>query len=463
MKLTFLGAAREVTGSCFLVETEHCRFLVDCGMVQGDRQAIERNRRLWPFDPRRLDFVLLTHAHIDHSGLLPRLTALGFRGTIHTTRATADLLEPLLLDSAHIQETEWIRAQRHGTRGHAASLLYTVAQARDCLRQLRGRDYAVEFRPHPTVRVRFQDAGHILGSAAIEVWVSEGETTRKIVFSGDIGPRGRPIVRDPTPIAEADYVLIESTYGNREHRPYPETLDELTEVLSAAIARGRGNVYVPAFALGRTQELLHVLIGLTRAGRLPRLDVYVDSPLADRITEITWKHFDYLDEEARALLACRSCGDEAIRLRFTQTPEESMALNRIRSGALIIAASGMAEAGRIRHHLRHGLPYAGNAVVFVGYQGHGTLGRQLVDGAREVRLFKERIPVRASIHTINGLSAHADRAGLLEWLGHFAGRPPRKVWVTHGEGEIALGFAQTIRERLGFDAHAPEAGQSFML
>ncbi|MFN3630945.1 MAG: MBL fold metallo-hydrolase RNA specificity domain-containing protein [Casimicrobiaceae bacterium] len=463
MKLTFLGAAREVTGSCFLVETEHCRFLVDCGMVQGDRQAIEKNRRPWPVDPKSLDFVLLTHAHIDHSGLLPRLAALGFRGTIHCTRATADLLEPLLLDSAHIQEHEWMRAQRHGTRGFAATLLYTVAQARESLRLVRGRDYAAEFRPHPTVRVRFQDAGHILGSAAIEVWVSEGETTRKIVFSGDIGPKGRPIVRDPTPIEEADYVVVESTYGNREHRPYAATLDELTEVLTEALARGRGNVYVPAFALGRTQELLHVLVGLTRAKRLPRLDVFVDSPLADKITAITWKHFDYLDEEARALLACRTCADDGIRLRFTQTPEESISLNRIRSGALIIAASGMAEAGRIRHHLRHGLPHAGNAVVFVGYQGQGTLGRQLVDGAREVRLFQERIPVRAKIHTINGLSAHADRAGLLEWLAHFRPRPPRKVWVAHGEGEIAVGFARTIQERLGFSAHAPEAGQSFLL
>lgn len=462
MKITFLGAAQEVTGSCFLVETAHCRFLVDCGMVQGDRHAFEKNRRLWPFDPRALDFVLLTHAHIDHSGLLPRLTALGFRGTVHATRATVDLLEPLLLDSAHIQENEWIRAQRSGRRHAAGQLLYTVAQARDCLRQLRGRDYAAEFRPHPTVRARFQDAGHIIGSASIEVWVSDGEESRKIVFSGDIGPKGRPIVRDPTPIEDADYVLIESTYGNREHRPYEATLDELTGVVGDAIARGRGNVYVPAFALGRTQELLHVLIGLTRAGRLPRLDVYVDSPLADRITGITWKHYDYLDEEARALLACRACADQAIRLRFTQTPEESMALNRIRAGALIIASSGMAEAGRIRHHLRHGLPHASNAVVFVGYQGHGTLGRQLVDGARQVRLFDSVVPVRASIHTINGLSAHADRSGLLDWLGHFRTRP-RRVFVTHGEGDIAIGFAQTIRERFGWDALAPTGGQSFAL
>ncbi|MCS6996390.1 MAG: MBL fold metallo-hydrolase [Casimicrobiaceae bacterium] len=463
MKLSFLGAAREVTGSCFLVETERCRFLVDCGMVQGGPEAAEKNRRLWPFDPRTLDFVLLTHAHIDHSGLLPRLTALGFRGTIHTTRATADLLEPLLLDSAHIQEAEWIRSERgFGRPRERFELLYTVEQARACLRQLRGRDYGTEFQPHPSVRVRFQDAGHILGSASIEVWVSEGEATKKLVFSGDIGPKGRPIVRDPTPIEQADYVLIESTYGNREHRPYAATLEELTEVLTAALARGRGNVYVPAFALGRTQELLHVLIGLTRAGRLPPLSVYVDSPLADKITGITWKHFDYLDEEARALLSCRACGEERLRLRFTQTPEESMALNRIRSGALIIASSGMAEAGRIRHHLRHGLPHAGNAVVFVGYQAQGTLGRQLVDGASEVRLFGERIPVRASIHTINGLSAHADRAGLLEWLGHFK-RPPKRVFITHGEGDIATGFAQTIRERLGFDAYAPAVGESFTL
>ncbi len=462
MKITFLGAAREVTGSCFLIETAEVRFLVDCGMVQGDRQALEKNRKRWPFDPRTIDFVLLTHAHIDHSGLLPRLCALGFRGAIHCTRATADLLEALLIDSAHIQEYEWMRAQRHGARGYAASLLYTVAQARDSLRQLRGRDYASEFRPHSSVRVRFQDAGHIIGSAAIEVWVTESGKTRKILFSGDIGPKGRPIVRDPTPIQDADYVLIESTYGNREHRPYAATLDELTSVIGEAIGRGRGNIYVPAFALGRTQELLHVLITLSRAGRLPRLEVFVDSPLADKITNITWKHYDYLDEEARALLACRSCNDSAVRIRFTPTPEESMQLNRIRSGAIIIAASGMAEAGRIRHHLRHGLPHQGNAVVFVGYQGAGTLGRQLVDGVRQVRLFNQTVPVRASIHTINGLSAHADRTGLLEWLSHLQ-RAPRRVWVTHGEDTIATGFAETIRTRFGWQACAPEVGASYEL
>ena len=469
MKLHFLGAAQEVTGSCFLVEAGGARFLVDCGMHQGGRDAEARNHQAWPFDPADIDFVLLTHAHIDHSGLLPRLVAMGFKGPIVCTRATADLLGVMLLDSAHIQEASWARWQRRRQRGRPARetrLLYTVRQAEQSLEQLQGVAYGESLQLHPAVRVRFQDAGHILGSASLEIWLSErtreGACTRKLVVSGDLGQPGRPIVRDPTPIDEADLLLIESTYGNRLHRSMDATVEELVQVVDDTLTRGKGNLIVPAFALGRTQELLLLLTRLVREGRLPRLRVFVDSPMADRVTQLTWKHLDYLDDETRALLSARKAHPEWLELRFTQSVEESMALNRIHSGAIILAASGMCDAGRIQHHLRHHLGHAGSAVALVGYQAEGTLGRRLVDGARQVRVLGEDIRVRARIHTIGGLSAHADQAALLDWCRHF-GRPPQQTFVVHGEASIAQGFAALLHERLGWTAEAPQAGRCVRL
>ncbi|MDP3613344.1 MAG: MBL fold metallo-hydrolase, partial [Rubrivivax sp.] len=422
MRLTFIGAAQEVTGSCFLVETDYVRFLVDCGMFQGGREARERNLQAWSFDPRQIDFVLLTHAHIDHSGLLPRLCALGFRGPIITTRATVDLLSVMLLDSAFIQEGEWARAQRkrsRQSRADAPALLYTVAQAEACLEQLQGTPYDEDVQPHASVRCRFRDAGHILGSAIVEVWVTAKGHTRKLVFSGDLGQPGRPIVRDPTPIDSADVLVVESTYGNRLHRPLNETIDELVFVIEDTLRRRQGNIIIPAFALGRTQELLHLLLDLCRQGKLPHLQVFVDSPMANKVTEITWQHTEFLDDESRALLSLRRSHPEWLDLRFTRSVEESMALNRIKAGAIIISASGMCDAGRIKHHLRHHLGRPECAIVIIGFQAAGTLGRRLVDGEKQVRLFGEDIRVRASIHTIGGLSAHADQAALLKWLKGF--------------------------------------------
>ena len=462
MRLSFIGAAQEVTGSCYLVETDSCRFLVDCGMFQGGRDAQQRNLAGWPFDPRQIDFVLLTHAHIDHSGLLPRLCALGFRGPIYTTTATQDLLSVMLLDSAFIQESEWTRAQRNRGRqprrsGSAQELLYTVAQAQASLQQLEGVAYNEDVRPHDAVRCRFRDAGHILGSAILEVWVSEEGATRKIVFSGDLGQPGRPIVRDPTPIESADVLLVESTYGNRLHRPLQETVDELVFVIGDTLRRRQGNLIIPAFALGRTQELLQLLLELCRQGRLPRLQVFVDSPMADKVTEITWKRTEFLDEETRALLSLRKTLPQLMDLRFTQSVEESIGLNRIHSGAIIVAASGMCDAGRIKHHLRHNLGRSECGVVIVGYQAAGTLGRRLVDGEKRVRIFGEEIPVRARIHTIGGLSAHADKAALLAWLHGFSS-PPGRTFVVHGESATACGFAQTIADELRWTVEAPAAG-----
>ncbi len=463
MKLTFIGAAQEVTGSCFLIETDDVRFLVDCGMFQGGREARERNLAAWPFEPRDIDFVLLTHAHIDHSGLLPRLSALGFSGPVFTTTATADLLSVMLLDSAFIQESEWTRAQRKRSRQqrrHSAGtppLLYTVAQAEACLELLQGVAYGEDVRPDASVRCCFRDAGHILGSAVVEVWVTEKDETRKLVFSGDLGQPGRPIVRDPTRIETADVLLVESTYGNRLHRPMKETIDELVFVIEDTLRRRQGNIIIPAFALGRTQELLHLLVDLCRQGRLPRLQVFVDSPMADKVTAITWKHKEFLDDETRALLSLRQRHPEWLDLRFTRTVEESIALNRIKSGAIIISASGMCDAGRIRHHLRHHLGRPECAIVIIGYQAAGTLGRRLVDGAKRVRILGDDIAVRAGIHTIGGLSAHADQAALLTWLSGFA-RAPVQTFVVHGETQTACDFADLLSDRLGWNVEAPAPG-----
>ncbi|HMM74405.1 MAG TPA: MBL fold metallo-hydrolase [Gammaproteobacteria bacterium] len=464
VSIRFLGAARQVTGSCFLFETPHARFIVDCGMFQGGQEARALNRRDFGFDPKALDFVLLTHAHIDHSGLLPRLWAFGFRGPIYATAATVDLAAVMLADSAHIQESDWMRAERRlGRAGRKKQgrltredyPLYTVAHAEACSALFEGVQYDEYFAPAPGIRCRLRDAGHILGSAIVELWIEGPRGTRKIVCSGDLGQPGRPIVRDPTPIAEADVLLVESTYGNREHKDLTATIEELHAVLTDTVTRRRGNVVVPAFALGRTQELLYVLMGLQRAGRLPKLRIFVDSPLALRATEITLRHPEFLDEDTRALLAHGRATPRALPLQFTESVEDSMTINEIDHGALIIAASGMCDAGRIRHHLHYNLPRAECAIVIIGYQAEGTLGRRLVDRASQVRLFGEDVPVRASIHTIGGLSAHADRRALLAWLSGFE-RPPERTFVVHGEARIAQDFAALVaRERHWKHVEAP--------
>ncbi|MEW6589528.1 MAG: MBL fold metallo-hydrolase [Pseudomonadota bacterium] len=474
MKLTFLGAAREVTGSSYLVEHEGLRFLVDCGMFQGGRETRDKNQRAFPFDPRSIDFVILTHAHIDHSGLLPRLVALGFKGTIHATRATCDLLGVMLPDSAHIQEKEaeyanldrFRRGMEKRERGRGAARdiapLYTVAQAQASLRRLNPVDYDLEIAPHPQVRCTFRDAGHILGSAIVEVWVGEGPRRRKIVFSGDLGMPARPLLRDPTPIQDADYLLVESTYGDRNHKSLEATQDELVEAITHTLERKGGNVVVPAFAVGRTQDMLYLLADLTRQGRLPKLSVFVDSPMATAATEITYKHMALLDDETHALMGRHGGAQYFRKLEFVEDVEESKALDRITGGAVIISASGMCEAGRIKFHLRANLPRRESTVLITGFQAAGTFGRRLVDGAKRVRLLGEDIPVRADLYTLGGLSAHADRDALLAWLGHFR-NAPRKVFVVHGEETVADGFAGTLRQRFGWDAQAPTPGQSVLL
>ncbi|MGE0467730.1 MAG: MBL fold metallo-hydrolase RNA specificity domain-containing protein [Steroidobacteraceae bacterium] len=464
MNLSFLGAAREVTGSCYLIETDATRFLVDCGMVQGGREAPARNRRPFAFDPHSIDFVLLTHAHIDHSGLLPKLTRAGFQGPIYTTAATADLLGVMLPDSAHIQESDAERARRksRATRGSTVTPLYTMEDARRSLRQVRPVAYDAELAPHPRVRCRFRDAGHILGSAIIEIWITEHERTTKLVFSGDLGQPGRPILRDPTPIGEADILIIESTYGDRAHKDLASTRDELIQIVDSTLHERRGNVIVPAFAVGRTQEILYHLHHLSRAGRLRHLRVFVDSPMATEATRITTQHLEQFDHAAKEMADWHAAGGNPLSLRFVASVEESRALNQLRSGALIISASGMCNAGRIKHHLRYNLGRPECSVLITGFQAKGTLGRRLVDGARRVRIFGEEFPVRASIHTVGGLSAHADQPALLAWAANI-NKPPRQVFVVHGEAATALAFAKRLQSELRWTVTVPEAGQRVQL
>lgn len=437
MRLTFHGAAAEVTGSCFEVDTGEIRFLVDCGMFQG--AGADAKNRGFAFEPRDIAFVLLTHAHIDHSGLIPRLVAQGFRGAVYATAATCDLAAVMLPDSGHLQEKE---AEWEG-----GAPLYTLQQAQASLVHFIPVDYDAEVKPHPSVHCRFRDAGHILGSAIVEVQVDD----RKIVFSGDLGQPGRPIMNDPTPVDRADVLLVESTYGNREHKSLAQTMDELAYALTDTLRSRKGNVVIPAFAVGRTQEVIHIISDLVRQGRVPVHDLYVDSPMALAATRITARHADWNIEVKGGP-----------RIHFTEDVADSMKINGVRAGAVIVSASGMCEGGRIKHHLRYNISRPECALVFVGFQAAGTLGRRIVDGAQSVRLFGEEYPVKARVFTIGGLSAHADQPALLEWLGRFR-QPPRQTWVVHGEPLSAHALRDAIHERMGWQAAVPQPGQQVPL
>ncbi|TAK65514.1 MAG: MBL fold metallo-hydrolase [Betaproteobacteria bacterium] len=463
MRLSFLGGAGEVTGSCTLIESGYTRFLVDCGMFQGGHEAWGKNMGAFAFDPGRLDFVLLTHAHIDHSGLLPRLAAMGNRGPIHVTTATAELLQVMLLDSAHLQEkeAEWRSRHRDARRQHPMAPLYTVDQARACLKQLHPVAYETEFHPHPGVSCTFRDAGHILGSAIVDARVRTGSGTRHVVFSGDLGQAASGMLPAPARIDGADVLLVESTYGNRLHKTPEETRTELARAIGSTLPRG--NVIIPAFAVGRTQAVLYALAELARAGRLPPLRVFIDSPMAEKATLITRGHLERLAPQMRELDGWMRRNPAELQLRYTHDVEDSKALNQIRSGAIVISASGMCDAGRIKHHLRWNLPRRECAVLITGFQAEGTLGRRLVDGARNVRIFNDDIPVRAKVHTIGGLSAHADRDGLLAWLRGFTHAPGR-TFVVHGEREAALSFADALRGKLGWThVEVPQRGDTQIL
>lgn len=470
MKVTFNGAAQEVTGSCTLIETGSVRFLVDCGMFQGGRDADSKNRAPFSFDPATIDFVLLTHAHIDHSGLLPKLSRHGFTGPVYTSHATADLLDIMLRDSAHIQQSEAERAKRKrqnkkknkesSSQPHQAA--YSIEDVETVLEQVRGLNYDEQTSAHEAVRFQLRDAGHILGSAIIEIWVREPDGERKLVFSGDLGQPDRPILCDPTLIEDADILFIESTYGDRQHKNLDDTIEEFVSVVTHTLDDLGGNIIVPAFAVGRTQEIIYYVNHLTRTGRLHNINLFVDSPMATAVTRLTMQHLELFDAQSRNLAEWQANGHGVPTITFTGSVDESRALNTIQGGAIIVSASGMCTAGRIKHHLRHGLPHPQNAVLITGFQAEGTLGRRLVDGARHVRIFGDDVPVQASVHTLGGFSAHADQSALLNWLSAFK-QPPKQTFVMHGEAEASGALARNITNNLGWQVKVPQRGENYIL
>ena len=457
MKLSFFGADQCVTGSCHCLDIGGKRILVDCGLQQGRDEVSNAE---FPFAANTIDYLLVTHAHIDHSGRIPMLIKQGFQGKILTTRLTAELLDIMLLDSAHIQEQDAEWKNRKGERSGAPHVdpLYTIEDAQRVREFMTTCEYGQVIDLCEGVEVEFVDAGHLLGSACIAMDLTENGVKKRIVFSGDLGNIKQPIIRDPVHFHGADYVVMESTYGDRNHTEVWSYTDDLARIIDETMARG-GNVIIPSFAVGRTQELLYFIREIKDARMVksnPDFPVYIDSPLAKRATTIfTGNLHGYLDDDAMKLVKDGTHMFNFTNLRMTETSEESKALNEDRTPKVIISASGMCDAGRIRHHLKHNLWRPECTVVFVGYQGEGTLGRALLEGVKSVKLFGEEIAVHAQIVNFQGLSSHADRNHLLSWLQAIQAPKPQHVFVVHGDREVAPFFAKTI-QGLGFTAHAPQ-------
>ncbi len=464
MYITFLGAAHEVTGSCTLIETNNKKILVDCGMEQG--KDIYENIDL-PIAAGEVDLVLLTHAHIDHSGMLPKLVKEGYKGKIYSTYATKRLCDIMLLDSAHIQESEAEWRNRKAKRSGKAEYIppYTTEDAKRTLMQFESVGYNESVCPLDNVEVTFIDAGHLLGSSSISIKITEQDKTETLLFSGDLGNVARPLIRDPQKPTSADYVIIESTYGNRTHGERPDYVGQLTKIIQSTLDRG-GNIVIPAFSVGRTQELLYLIRHIKENGLITGHDgfpVVVDSPLSAQATSIYADGLtDYYDEETLDLL---SQGIDPIKfdgLYLSITSEESKLINFDTTPKVIISSSGMCEAGRIRHHLKHNLWRGDSTVLFVGYQSEGTLGRKLLDGEKTIRLFNEPVNVNATIEQMDGISGHADMNIMLDWLGALESAP-KKVFVNHGEDTVCDEFANTINQKFGFEALAPYNGAKYDL
>lgn len=463
--LTFLGAARNVTGSRYLLDANGSRILVDCGLYQ-EREFQARNWDPFPVPPDSVDAVLLTHAHLDHSGLLPKLVREGFRGRIYCTAATAEIARIVLLDSAHLQEEDALKKQlRHeqeGRRGPYPEVpLYTRADTEATLPLFSPVKYD---RPVPVadgLRARFSEAGHILGSSMVHVDAGSGPQARSVLFSGDVGRPNIPILRDPAPLAPADYVVVESTYGDRVHDDPAGNEAALAKVINETVKAG-GNVVIPSFAIERSQELLYHLNNLLRANLIPHLLVFIDSPMAAGVNGVFKAHPELYDPDMTALTARHLSPFDLPGLKIIHDVEESKAINRIKGSAIIIAGSGMCTGGRIKHHLENNISRKESTILFVGYQAAGTLGRQIVDGAKEIRLFGQKRKVRARIVQLHGFSGHADRDELLHWLSGLK-QPPRKLFATHGEAETAAHFALLVHEKLGWTTEAPEFGEEAKL
>lgn len=457
MKLMFLGAAQNVTGSRHLLEANGMRLLVDCGLYQ-ERQFLERNWEPFTVPPESLDAVLLTHAHLDHCGLLPKLVKEGFKGKIYCTDATAEIARIILLDSAKLQEEDaQYKRKRHKKEGRKSPRpvvpLYTVADAEACFPHFRAVKYKTPVEINPGVEATFCDAGHVLGSSIIKIKVHLNGQGRTVLFSGDIGRPDRPIVHDPSLVDQADYILVESTYGNRVHEGPEDTKKLIGEVINSTIKAG-GNIVVPSFALERSQELLYFINELLLEKTIPHLTVYLDSPMATRITRVFKRHRELYDEEMTEFVRNHTSPFTFPGLKMAGTSDESKAINHVRPPVMIIAGSGMCTGGRIKHHLVNNITKSRNTIMFVGYQAMGTLGRRLVDGDKEVRILGREYPVKARVVRINGFSAHADKEELLEWLSGLK-KPPRKLFVVHGESESALHFGAFISDKMGWKVEVP--------
>ena len=458
MQLEFFGAAAEVTGCCHILHVGGKQVLLDCGLIQGGRKDEARNADPFPFDAAKIDAVVLSHAHLDHCGRLPLLVKRGFRGPVFAQEASCELAAILLADAAHLQERDAEYQSRK--TGKRIKPLYTFAEGERVVRQMRGVRYRQEFEVVKGIRARFRDAGHILGSCAVEVWAEQGGIDRKIVFSGDLGQYDTPILRDPEPIDQADVVLMESTYGGRRHRDRAETMAELGEILTSPRSR-EGNILVPAFSIGRSQEIMYQLGKHYQEWDLGRFRIFLDSPMAIEASKVYWDYTHLYDEEATRLRLENGGMPLLPNLSLSRRVEESMSINRIRSGAIVIAGSGMCNGGRIVHHLKHNLDREETQVLITGYQAQGSLGRRLVDGADTVRIHGQNIAVRAAIHTVGGLSAHGDQDDLARWYECMENRPP--VYLVHGEVEAQEVFQAYLGKRNGAEVHLPKPGDSLDL
>jgi len=453
MNLEFFGAAGEVTGSCHILRVGGKTVLLDCGLIQGSRSDEERNADPFPFDAAKVDAVVLSHAHLDHCGRLPLLVKRGFRGPVFAQTASCDLVGILLADAARLEERDASYQSRK--LGKHVKPLFTSNEAEKVVRQLRPQAYRKPFEVVPGVEVRFRDAGHILGSCSVEVKVSEEDVQRRIVFSGDLGQYDTPILHDPECIDRADLVLMESTYGGRRHRDRAETITEIGEVISSA-GSGKGNILIPAFAIGRSQEVLYQLGKHYDEWGLHRFRIFLDSPMAIEASKVYWNNSQLYDEEATRLREENGGMPLLPNLHLTRDTEESMAINRIQSGAIIIAGSGMCNGGRIVHHLKHNMGNANNHIIIVGYMARGSIGRKIVDREEMIRIHGQEIPLRAQVHTVGGLSAHGDQDDLARWYECFQEKPP--VYLVHGEEDARDDFRDYLSQRCGAEVHRPAPG-----
>ncbi|MCI6821068.1 MAG: MBL fold metallo-hydrolase [Clostridiales bacterium] len=468
MKIQFCGASTGVTGSCHLITTEKHKILLDCGQFQGGKAQDALNYEEFPFDPAEIDFVILSHAHIDHCGRIPLLVKRGFKGDIYCTDATADLLDVMLKDSGYIHEKEAEWKNRKNERAGRAMVepLYTYNDAVDSLKFVKPVLYDQLVELNEQMKMVFNDAGHILGSAITELWITEDDNVSKLVFSGDLGVMDRPILRNPTIIKKADYVIMETTYGNRLHPKNSMDVKKLMDIIRKTAKRG-GTTVIPSFAVGRTQELIYELNRVYDSDSEYHKDfenimVYVDSPMATTATEVFKKNAQVFDDETKEYIMKGDNPLDFKNLKFTRTSEESMWLNTDNEPKVIISASGMCEAGRIRHHLKHNLWNSKSSIIFVGYQAEGTLGKLLVEGAKEVTLFGEKIQVNAEIYNLEGFSGHADRDGLQAWLKGFQ-KEPKHIFLVHGEQQAKEDFAETVRKELGYDPVVIKGNSEFVL